>query len=112
MQLQTITTAIPDWSGDLLGIAAFQTEGTLTLADPYTTLDQRLNGLLQELINEGEFQGKSGTSLLMRLLPNFPIKKLLLVGLGNCEEFNLETLRRTAATIARTARREKAKPRQ
>ncbi|WP_298614085.1 leucyl aminopeptidase [uncultured Thermosynechococcus sp.] len=109
MQLQTTTTAISDWSGDLLAIAVFQTEDTLILTDPYTTLDQRLNGLLQDLITEGEFQGKSGTSLLMRLLPNFPIKKLLLVGLGNRDEFNLETLRRTAATIARTARREKAK---
>ncbi len=109
MQLQTISTPIPDWSGDLLAIAVFQTEGTLTLTAPYSELDQRLNGLLQELINDGEFQGRSGTSLLMRLLPNFPIKKLLLVGLGSRNEFNLDALRRTAATIARTARREKAK---
>lgn len=109
MQLQTVSTPIPDWSGDLLAIAMFQSEGTLTLTGPYVLIDQRLSGLLQELINDGEFEGKTGTSLLMRLLPNFAIKKLLLVGLGNRDEFTLDTLRRAAATIARTARREKAK---
>ncbi|MCI3279603.1 leucyl aminopeptidase [Synechococcus sp. PCC 6717] len=109
MQLQTVSTPISDWSGDLLAIALFQSEGTLTLTDPYIQLDQRLNGLLQEMINDGEFEGKAGTSLLIRLLPNIPIKKLFLIGLGSRDEFTLDTLRRTAATIARTARRERAK---
>jgi len=109
MQLQTVSTPIPDWCGDLLAIAVCQSEGTLTLTPPYTELDQRLSGLLQELINDGDFQGKAGTSLLMRLLPNFPIKKLLLVGLGSRDELTLDTLRRAVATIARTGRRERAK---
>ncbi len=46
------------------------------------------------------------------LLPawvNTPIKKIALIGLGKADKLKLDSLRKAAAAIARTAKKEKAK---
>lgn len=64
--------------------------------------------MIAEVIAETEFKGKSGKLSVTRLGSGAPIKKLLLVGLGNAEKWNSAVLRSTAAAIARAVKGDKA----
>ena len=46
------------------------------------TLDARLGGLPGELIDNGEFTGKSGACTLIHRVPDSAVKRLFLIGLG------------------------------
>jgi leucyl aminopeptidase len=107
MNIQATSILATDWLGDLLAIGFFEDdlELTGTLAD----LNQNLDGVLQELITETEFKGKAGKSAVVRVGGKNPVRKLMIVGLGKADALKLESLRRAAATIARTAKKEKAK---
>ncbi len=107
MNIQATSTLATDWLGDLLAIGFFEDdlELTGTLAD----LNQNLDGVLQELITETEFKGKPGKSAVVRIGGKNPVRKLMIVGLGKAEALPLDGLRRAAATIARTAKKEKTK---
>lgn len=105
MEIQATETSVLNWSGDALALGFF--EDAVELTAPLTTLDQQLNGVLQELITETEFKGKPGKTAVTRVGRGSPIRKLMLVGLGKGEEFKLDGLRRAAAAIARLARKER-----
>ncbi|NJK41658.1 MAG: leucyl aminopeptidase [Acaryochloridaceae cyanobacterium SU_2_1] len=106
MNIQALETVITDWSGDCLGIGFFSEE--LTLNSELARLDQNLDGVIQELIKETEFKGKAGEQSCARLVGSGPLRKLVLLGLGLAEEFDLEGLRQTAAIFAKVARTQKA----
>jgi len=61
------------------------------------------------LIEETEFKGSVGSSAVTRVGAGSSIRKLMLVGLGKADALTLDSVRRTAAAIARTARQEKSK---
>jgi leucyl aminopeptidase len=107
MDLRVTDTPRLDWSGDGLAIGLF--EDQVELAGDLTALDEKLAGTLKELITEAEFKGKEGSSAVTRVGGNSPIRKIILVGLGKPDALTLESLRRSAATSAKTARKEKCK---
>ena len=106
MKIQAIDTVVSNWSGDCLGIGFF--EDDIDLETQLTQLDQRLGNILQELINESEFKGKSGEQPWTRISGQGPVRKVMLIGLGAKAEFNLETLRQAAANFVKTAQKQKA----
>lgn len=93
-----------NWSGDCLVIGL--TESSLPLSGELTDLNNQVSGLLQELINEAEFTGKSGSTAVIRVGSD-SIRKLGLVGLGATDHLSAETLRQAAAAAARLAQKEK-----
>ncbi len=105
MNLKVTETSLLDWSGDGLAIGLF--EGA-ELSGDLVALDQKLSGAIAELIAEVEFKGKPGSSASTRLAGS-PIRKLLMVGLGKLDAFNLESLRRSSAAAAKLAKRERCK---
>ncbi|HEY9908614.1 MAG TPA: leucyl aminopeptidase [Thermosynechococcaceae cyanobacterium] len=105
MDLRVTDTAVLDWTGDGLAIGLFESDGALT--GDWTALDEKLSGVLKELIAEVEFKGKEGSSAATRV--GGSVRKIILVGLGTPDALKLDGLRRAAATIARTARKEKIK---
>jgi leucyl aminopeptidase len=107
MALQGTDISLMQWSGDGLAIALFEDQAELT-AD-VAALDQKLSGMVRELIAEAEFKGKEGTQIATRIAGNSGIRKLMLVGLGKPEDYKLESIRRAAVAIARSAKREKCK---
>lgn len=107
MHIQTTDRSKLDWSGDALAIGIF--EGETEISGDLAQLDEKLAGLIKELIAEQEFEGKTGTSAVTRVGANSSIRKIILVGLGKAEELKLETLRNSAAAIARIAKKEKSK---
>lgn len=102
------TDALPlDWSGDGLVLGFF--ENAVDLTGDLAELDTKLSGTLQELITEAEFKGKVGTSAVTRVGSSSPVRKIMVVGLGEPEALKLDNWRRAAATSARLAKREKCK---
>jgi leucyl aminopeptidase len=108
MKIQSTDTPLQQWSGDCLGVGFF--EDQVEQSETFSTLNAALDGLLQEVVAESEFKGKSGETTWLRSPSNTPIaRKVVLVGLGKPDTWTLESLRQAAATIARTAHKQKAK---
>jgi leucyl aminopeptidase len=108
MKIQSTDTPIQQWSGDCLGVGFF--EDQVEQSETFNILNTALGGLLQEVIAESEFKGKSSETVWLRSPSNATIaRKLVVVGLGKSESWTLESLRQAAATIARTAHKQKAK---
>ncbi|WP_017306913.1 leucyl aminopeptidase [Spirulina subsalsa] len=107
MQIQALDTTRLDWTGDALAIAIW--EGQTEITGELATLNERFQGTLQELITETAFEGKLGTLATARIGSNSPVRKLILVGLGQEESLELDHLRTSAATIARTAKQQNVK---
>ncbi|MEA5553015.1 leucyl aminopeptidase [Anabaena cylindrica UHCC 0172] len=107
MTIQPTNTALLDWTGDTLAIALF--EDAVELTGDLAALDEKCGGILKELIAEEEFTGKLNSTVVMRAGANHPVRKVILVGLGKPDSLKLETLRRVAATVARTAKKQKTK---
>ncbi len=105
MNLTVTGTSLLEWSGDGLAIALF--EGA-ELSGDVAALDQKLSGAIAELIADVEFKGKPNSTASTRIAGS-PIRKLLLVGLGKPDAFNLEALRRSSAAAAKLAKRERCK---
>lgn len=107
MDIQATKTQVQDWSGDGLAIAFF--EEVLDLTTELTALDQTLDGALSDLLAETEFKAKAGSREAVRVGSKSPIRKLMVIGLGQPDAFKLDTLRQAAATAARLAKQEKCK---
>lgn len=95
-----------DWTGDALALGLFESD--LEFSTELTQLNEKLEGALQDLIADTEFKGKEGNIAVTRL-SRLPIRKLILVGLGKADSLKLETVRRGAAQVAKTARKERCK---
>lgn len=106
MDLRSTSTSRLDWSEDTLAIGVFESEVELT--GDLVTLDQKLAGVLKELITEMEFKGKAGSSVVSRVGGGQSIRKLILLGMGQPETLTLNGLRQAAASAARLATKEKS----
>ncbi|MGB3768767.1 MAG: leucyl aminopeptidase [Phormidesmis sp.] len=96
-----------DWTGDCLLIGL--SEESLPLTGILSDLNDKVSGMLQMLIEEEAFEGKSGSTAITRLSPGSHVKKIGVIGLGSSDGMNLEGLRRGAAVAARTAQKAKCK---
>ena len=104
MEYRGLDQSAPDWAGDALAVGFF--EGAVELTGSLAQLDDKLDGTLQELISETEFEGKSGSSAVTRVGGGSPIRKIIAVGLGKEEKVKLDDWRQAvaAATIRRGSR--------
>jgi leucyl aminopeptidase len=107
MEIRATDTPRLDWTGDVLAIGLF--EDATTLTGDLAQLDENLAGTLKELIEETEFKGSVGSSAVSRVGAGSSIRKILLVGLGKADALTLDSLRRAAAALARTAKQQKSK---
>ena len=107
MEIRATDTPRLDWTGDTLALGLF--EDALELTGDLAQLDEKLGGTLKDLIEETEFKGSVGSSAVTRVGAGSSIRKLILVGLGKPDTLTLDSLRRAAAAIARTAKQQKSK---
>jgi leucyl aminopeptidase len=108
MKIQAIDTLPQLWSGDCLAIGLFEEQ--VEQSQQFIALNQALDGLLQEIISESEFKGKSGETTWLRSPSGKNIaRKLILIGLGKPDGWTLEGLRQATATAVRTAQKQKSK---
>jgi leucyl aminopeptidase len=108
MKIQATNTPLQQWSGDCLGVGFFEEQ--VEQSEVFGILNAALGGLLQEVIAENEFKGKSGETIWLRTASGSGLaRKVAVVGLGKPEGWTLDGLRQSAAAIARTAQKQKAK---
>ena len=107
MEVRASNTNFLEWKGDALAIGLF--EDATELTGELASLDEKLGGILKEIITEEEFKAKAGSSIFTRVPGASPIKKLLVIGLGATQSLTLEILRKAAATAARNAKKQKCK---
>lgn len=70
-------------------------------------LDKALGGSLQGLLRSGEFEGRTGETLLFHTQGKVPAKRLLLIGLGKKKSLTLDSLRQAMGHAAKRARQAK-----
>jgi len=102
MHIQAVATTPQDWTGEALAVGL--TTSDLDLSGDGAALDERSQGALSEAIAQGEFDGKTGSSVVLRLGSSSPLRKLIAVGLGERDALTPNDLRVAAAAIARLAK--------
>lgn len=107
MEIRATNTPLLEWTGDGLALGLF--EDAVELTGELAQLDEKFNGVLKALIAETEFKGKAGSSTVTRIASGSRVRKVMLLGLGKPEHLKLDNWRRTAATVARLAKKERCK---
>lgn len=67
-------------------------------------IDKLSDGLISELIGNGDFEGKPSQVSVVYTKQTLPAKRIALVGLGKQKDFNLEKLRAAFASVMRHLR--------
>ncbi len=104
MKIQATDNTTLKWNGDTLAVGLFV--GGVTVTGELAQLDDKLAGTIKELIAESDFDGKFGKNVVTRVGGDAPVRKIMLIGLGDADEFTLDTVRLAGAAIARLAKSE------
>ncbi len=99
MQIQLETQPYSSLQADALVTYIFDKETKLegALAD----IDRAMNGRLASLVASGEITGKSLEIALVHFPEGLAAQRLLLIGAGKPEKFNVSDLRKIAGTALR-----------
>lgn len=71
------------------------------LSGQHRTYDSELSGAVADLLERDDFQGEQGETALLYPDPGQPVERVLLIGLGEREKCDLDTIRNAAGTAAR-----------
>lgn len=69
------------------------------LSESAKILDKVTQGYIKKILTSGDMNGKVNTSLLLHHVPDTLFKRVLLIGLGNEQEFKEKTLQSAVGTV-------------
>ena len=102
MNIQIVNGSIQEATADTLIVNLFA--GVTTPAGATGAVDRALGGAISELIASGDLTGKAGEVGVLYPRGAIPARRVLVVGLGQRDKFNLEGVRRAAAAGIKRAR--------
>lgn len=105
MEIKAVPGRIETYTADAIIINQF--EG-LEPGGAAGAVDAVLNGAVRELIRDGDFTGKAGQITVLYPRTLMPAKRVILVGLGRQDKFNVDVVRRAAGSAISKARDLKA----
>src|SRR2546421_6158979 len=73
------------------------------LSEAAKTVDRALDGLLQQLLEEGELRSDLGHARLVHVNGRLPSKRIAAVGLGKRDQLDADAFRTAGAAVAREA---------
>ena len=82
-------------------------EGEKSFKDESAAVNKLLDGHLQNLVEQGEFEGKPNELLLIHTQGKCAAKRVLLVGLGRKRELRLDSFRQAMGTVVKRVRQAK-----
>ncbi|MGZ4346233.1 MAG: leucyl aminopeptidase [Gaiellaceae bacterium] len=85
---------------DALAIPFPEGDGA-SLSNGTRALDERLNGRLQRLVEDGELKGELGKTVLLHTDGELDARRLIVAGVGKREEVDADALRTAAAAVVR-----------
>ena len=106
MEINVVQGNIVNNTADTLIVNLF--EGVAAPGGATGALDAALEGAISELIAQGDLSGKAGEARVLYPRGAIPAKRVLVVGLGPAQKFDLEGARRASATAVKQARALKA----
>lgn len=106
MKVQVEQGAIQQSAAEAIVVNLF--EGVTSPAGATGAVDQAMDGAISELIAAGDISGKAGETAVLYPRGAIPARRVIVVGLGKREEFDLEQVRRAAAHAIKKARDLKA----
>ncbi|MBN1763633.1 MAG: leucyl aminopeptidase [Sedimentisphaerales bacterium] len=95
------TLRLPAYKGDILAIGLF--EKTSRLPRDLTDLDVSAEGAVRNILKLGDFTGKANETAVLYLKGKSGCNRIMLVGLGDKQKFELKGLREAAGTAIRKA---------
>lgn len=107
MQVNVMQGSIEQSSADTIIVNLFK--DVTSPAGATGALDQALDGAISEIIADGDFKGKAGDVAVIYPRGKIAAKRVLVVGLGDAAKFDLDGVRRAAASGIRRARALNAK---
>ncbi len=97
MQLSVVQGNLAQIAADCIVVNLF--EGVSEPGGATGAIDQALSGAIRTLIAMGDCTGKAGTTTLLYSNGKLPSARVLIVGLGKAEKFDLKAARKAAATV-------------
>ena len=102
MRIEVKKISLLDVEAPILVVNLF--EGVKKASGATGVVDKALDGLITELINDGEIKGKLGEATVIHTQNKIKSKRVLVAGLGKQNEFDEETLRKVSAAVIKKAR--------
>jgi leucyl aminopeptidase len=99
MQVQVQAVAPSDVEADTLAVPVTE-DG---LAEAAQAIDAKLEGLLQQLLDEGELRSDLGYAHIVHVRGRLPAKRVAVAGLGNRDQIDADAVRTAAAAVAQEA---------
>ncbi len=103
MELQVIQGDIAKVDADCIVVNLFA--GVTAPSGATGAVDAALDGAVSFLIGTNDFTGEAGTTALLYTKRDFPAPRVLLVGLGKQDKFDLHAARKAASVAAKALRR-------
>jgi len=101
MKIDIINTKITHFKGDMIIVNLF--EGVRRPGGSTGSVDKALNGKITELIRKGEFSGKLGETLIIHTFNKIKADRVMIVGLGKKDYFDIEKIRKAAGVAIKRA---------
>jgi len=102
LKIEVRQGAIQELRAELIVVNLF--EGVAEPGGATHAVDRALAGRIREILSWGDFRGKLNETTLLYPSEGFPARRVLIVGLGKQDEFDLDKVRQVSATAARKAR--------
>ncbi len=102
MEIKVKTGNIEQDNAELIVVNLF--EGVTEPGGATGAVDKALGGQVRRLIADGDFKGKAQETALLYTNGTIPPKRVLVVGLGKEEKFDLEAIRVAASAAAKRVR--------
>ncbi len=102
IKLKALEGAIQSVEADLIVVNLF--EGVEKPGGATGAVDGALGGLISRVLETGDFKGEKGKTVLLYSFGRIPAPRVLIVGLGKKEDFNLDVVREVSAIAAQKAR--------
>ena len=110
MQIKVLVSAPREAKVDVLAVPVFKLPGKRKkLPNSLSGLDKSCGGALSLVVRQGDFKGAASESQLVYPAKPGNAKRILLIGLGDSENFDIDGLRALAARSLKAARAKQAK---
>jgi leucyl aminopeptidase len=107
MKINIANKKITEFTGDMVIVNLF--EEVRRPAGATGSVDNMLDGMITDLIKKGELSGRLGETLIIHTFKKIKADRVMVIGLGKRQDFDIERIRKAAGFAFKSARQAHAK---